>query len=107
MGFISIEDGSYYEGDLENILDLKVSPQPTPYHTYNKNMKQWVLDHNKVIQLKRNILAQLDEELKAKTILLNLTSEQKEEARKDYDIKVEFLSNNDDPIILLQELVEK
>lgn len=104
MPFISIEDGTYYDGDRANLLDIEVPTRPTPYHIYNKNMRQWILDNNKVMQLKKDILAQLDENLKAKTILMNLTSEQKEEARQEYNAKLEILSSTNDPI-KLQELL--
>ena len=106
MAFISIEDGTYYDGDKADLKDIEVPIRPTPYHIYNRKLKQWILDDGKVLDLKKQILNQLDEDLKAKTLLLNLTTEQKVEAEKEYNDKISILSTVNDPIVLLQELTE-
>ena len=99
MAFIDM-DGFYYEGEQANINDIQVPVRPTPYHKYNSNLKEWVLDDEKVLDLKKRILSQLDEDLKAKTILLNLNDEQKRQVQDKYDEQLQLLSSTDDPIIL-------
>lgn len=99
MAFIDI-DGLYYEGDLANLHDIEVPTRPTPYHTYNKKLKQWVVDNDKVMVLKKQVLQKLDEELRVKTLLLNLTNEEKDAINKHYNDKVQQLSKVNDPVIL-------
>lgn len=99
MAFIDI-DGFYYEGEKGDINDIQVPTRPTPYHKYDLNLKEWIIDDKKVLDLKKRILSQLDEDLKAKTLLLNLNNEQKKKVQDRYDEQLQLLSNTNDPIIL-------
>lgn len=99
MAFIDI-DGFYYEGEKANINDIAVPTRPSLYHRYDQNLKEWVLDDKKVLELKRRILFQLDEDLKAKTLLLNLNDIEKQKIQNKYDEQIKLLSDTDDPIIL-------
>lgn len=105
MAFISIDTDTYYDGDRANIRDLEVPVRPTPYHVYNRKVRQWVLDDGKVLDLKKRILNQLDEDLREKTVLLNLTAEQKSDAETDYNNKLNILSTVNDPVILQELLI--
>lgn len=99
MAFIDM-NGNYYEGDMADVRDLEVPTRTTPYHTYNKKLKQWVLDNDKVMILKKQVLTRLDDELRTKTLLMNLTEDEKIAVKKSYDEKVAQLSKCNDPIKL-------
>ena len=102
MGFIDL-NGLYYEGDIADLHDMEVPNRPTPYHTYNKKLKQWVLDDSKVLTLKKEVLARLDEELRTKTLLLNLTEDEKKAVNELYKERIAKLSRINDPV-LIQEI---
>lgn len=104
MYYISITDGTYYEGERENILDIEVPQRPSPYHSYSKKTKQWYLDNNKVLELKKSILAKLDEDLHTKTVLYNLTAEELEKITREYKEKITILTSTND-IQILQDLL--
>ena len=99
MAFIDM-NGNYYEGDMADVRDLEVPARPTPYHAFNKKLKQWVLDEEKVMILKKQVLTRLDDELRTKTLLLNLSEDEKKFVKKSYDEKVAQLATCNDPIKL-------
>lgn len=99
MAYLDI-NGNYYEGDLADIRDLEVPTRPTPYHMFNSKLRQWVLDENKVMTLKKQVLANLDEELRVKLLLMNLNEDEKNALRNVYEDKVKELSNCNDPLVL-------
>ena len=99
MPFID-SSGLYYEGERASINDIEVPERPSIYHMYSKKARQWILDNDKVLDLKRRILNQLENDLKSKLTLLNLTEEEKENLQKEYNLKIDQLSSSNDPQII-------
>ena len=102
-GFIDL-NGNYYEGEKFAFSDIEVNNRPTEYHKYSTKLRQWVIDDEAVENLKSKLLNQLDEELRTKTIILNMTSEEKEQLKKKYEEKIRLLSIENDPIILNESI---
>ena len=102
-GFIDL-NGNYYEGERFTFDDIEVNSRPTEYHKYSTKLKQWIVDDEAVENLKAKLLNQLDEELRTKTIILNMTSEEKEALKKKYEEKLKLLSIENDPIILQESI---
>lgn len=102
-GFIDL-NGNYYEGEKFNFEDIEVSSRPTEYHKYNTKLKQWVVDEDAIAALKERLLNQLDNDIRVRTTIFNMTSEEKEKLKNKYEKMIQLLSVENDPIVLQESI---
>ena len=92
--------GQYYEGEQASLEDIEVPVRPSIYHIYNAKLKEWVIDDNKVLELKKMVLQKLDEELEVKMKLFHLTDQEKRLLQDKYDKCIDILSTCNDPSVI-------
>lgn len=89
--------GNYYEGDRIDSTDYECSKQPSSYHIFDMNTKKWLIDNNKIKELKMRKSAELNSGYNS-YITMNVLSDD-DRARIDtiYNSSIQSLLNSNDP----------
>ena len=102
MAYYIDKHGNYYEGDRIDSADYECSKQPSAYHSFDTTNKKWVVDSNKVKELKMRKSAELNGGYNTYITINVLSDEDKDRIDTIYNSAIKSLMSSNDP-----QMIEK